>query len=112
MSTTILQNQFKEKAKTFLNHKLILGSVSHYYKSSFRKPQIDRAKLIFGQFLTAYKSYPVGQLALLIKRHEDLIMAIIPIPGTPSYNTSVEIATQLITEASNIIDALNLTEYV
>jgi hypothetical protein len=112
MAEILKETEFREKAKTFLNHKLILANVSHYYKCSFKKPQIDRIKLVFSAFLQVPKTYPLGQLALLIKRHEDLIINIIPIPGTPAYESSKNTAEYLIQKSGEIIDRLNLNELI
>lgn len=111
MAEILKETEFRQKAKTFLNHKIILGNVSHYYKS-IKKNEVARLKLVFGPFLLVPKTYPLGQLALLIKRHEDLITALIPIPGNVAYETSMATATELIEKAGTIIDRLQLTELI
>lgn len=112
MITAYAQKTFIANAKRFLNHKIILGDKSHYFKCSFKKQPLDRVKLIFGKMLAPLASFPVGQWAIYIKRHEDLLQAILPIPGMPAYESSLKTLNELITEANNIIDALSLQDLV
>lgn len=112
MITAHAQKTFIENVKRFLNHKIILGQKSHYFQCSFKKQPLDRVKMIFGKMLTINTNFPVGQWALYVKRHEDLLQAILPVPGNPAYESSLNTLTELVREANNIIDALNLHDLV
>jgi Ni,Fe-hydrogenase I large subunit len=103
---------FAEKVKRFLNHKRKLATVSHYYKASFIAQRIQQLNQVFGDFLAHPKTYPVGQLAIKVKKYEDLLMAVLPVPNNPSYESSLHAAKELITEAHEILKQLNLTDYV
>jgi hypothetical protein len=103
---------FIASARRFLNHKIILGEKSHYYQCSFKKQPLDRTKQIFGPMLSPLVHVPVGHWAIYIKRHEELLMAILPVPGSSSYESSLKTAHDLVKQASEIIDALNLNDLV
>lgn len=108
----VLTKMFLADCKRYLQHKIILGNVSAYYKQPAIKPQLKRCALIFGDFLKNPSTYPVGQLALLIKRNEDLITILLPIPGNPSYQNSKALAEQIIKQSTDILETLNLTELI
>lgn len=99
------QRQFIEKTKTWVNHKIILSNKSNWYKSTFNKSSMHHVKSIFTPILN---NTNVCQLAIIIKRNESLLEAVLPIPNNPSYENSLLLLKQIIQEAENIIKTYNL----
>lgn len=109
MQHKIISNeQFKEKAKTWLNHKLILAKSSQWYKVHGMPTRIEHLKNIFFPFLSLPNQYSVCQLAVHIKKHEDLLFAVLPMPGNPSYENALAMLTNLIEKATEIIETNQL----
>jgi hypothetical protein len=87
--------QFIIKVKQFLNHKLILHAVFNI-----------RDK--FGTFLKFPNHYSTAQIAILIKRHENLLEIVLPIPQNPTYTTSLAALQTILHQAEQIIKIYNL----
>lgn len=102
------QEQFKSKTKTWINHKLILANTSNWYKAPFKKDAVTHIRAIFTLFIKFPKNYNAAQIAILVKKHETLLEAVLPIPNNPSYENSLVLLKTLITEAENIIKTLNI----
>jgi hypothetical protein len=102
--------QFTEKARTWLNNKIILSQKSHWYNLRERNVAIYQVKSVFSSFLSFPTSYNTAQLALHIKRNEDLLLLILPNPHNPSYNNALSTLSDLIEYAGKIITENNLQE--
>jgi len=103
------QAEFLSKARTWINHKLILSNSSHWYKTKGIKEAVIYVRGHFADFLNTKANYSAGQLAILIKRHEGHLETMLPIPNNPSYENSLLLLKQLIAEAETIINTYNLT---
>src|SRR5574343_795305 len=101
---------FISDCKRYLQHKAILGDVSDLYKVPAMRAQLQRAALIFGAFIKNPATFPIGQIALLVQRNRDLIEILLPIPGSPSFESSKLLAEKIIKESAEIIDALNIND--
>jgi hypothetical protein len=102
--------EFKEKAKAWIHHKLILAKNSEWYAVNPRKDAVFHVGNIFNAFLQFPKNYQVAQLALQIKKHEDLLMVILPIPNNPAYENTVSTLHDLLLKAWQIIEENNLQQ--
>lgn len=103
------QSQFTQKAKTWLNHKIVLSRSSNWYKIPYRKMAVVKVQDNFTGFLIHTANYSVFQLAILLKRNEALLETILPIPSNPSYENSYQLLKTLLAEAESIINTYNLT---
>lgn len=96
---------FLLKAKSWINNKLILSQKSDWYKKDSRRSSaIAHVKEKFATFLLYPTTYSVHQLALLFKRHEDLLMTILPVPNNPGYETAFKALVDLLKFAHDIIE--------
>lgn len=102
--------QFTNTLKNWIYHKLILSEKSKAYQEDQKKRNAAinlRSK--FTNFLNYPNKYSVGQLAIMIKRYEGLLEAVLPIPNNPTYETSLVTLQQLIKQAQIFINHYNLT---
>lgn len=99
---------FKIRAKQWINNKLILANTSTWYKQAPRKDAILHVKNLFGTFLNFPSNYSIAQLAIQLKRHEDLLLVILPIPHNPSYEKAFNTLSELMAFATEFIDNNNL----
>lgn len=105
---SISNEQFREKAKNWINHKIILSQKSDWYKVKNRRDAVFHIKNIFSSFLQFPSKYNLAQLALQLKKHEDILMIALPVPGNPSYETAFNSLTDLLNKANEIINEHNL----
>ena len=102
--------QFTITLKNWINHKLILSEKSKAYQEDKKKKNAAiNVRIKFTNFLNYPSKYSVGQLAIMIKRHEDLFAAILPIPQNPTFESSLNTLNSLIEQANQIIKHYNLT---
>jgi len=100
---------FVISCKNWIYHKIVLSAVSKSYQEDKKKKSaIFHIQNKFGGFLKFPNNYSTGQIAILIKRHEDLLQAILPIPQNPTYETSLAALQLLIKQAETIIKIYNL----
>lgn len=104
----VSEEQFRQKAKTWLNHKLILSKSSQWYKNPRIFSAVEHVRAIFNNFLLSPGKYNVCELAIKIKKHEDILMAVLPMPGNPSYDNAFAALTQLIRYSSELIKQQHL----
>lgn len=103
------EESFKLKAKAWLNNKFILAEKSQSYKVAPRKDAVIHAKNLFADFLRfPAEKYSVAQLAVLLKRHEDLLLSIMPIPQNPSYEKAFNALSEILNYANNLINQKQL----
>ena len=102
------QETFKIRAKQWINNKLILANNSQWYKCTPRKDAVLHVRNIFSTFLNFPSNYSIAQLAIQLKRHEDLLMIIMPIPNNPSYETALKSLSELMLFATEFIEQNNL----
>lgn len=96
--------EFKDTSRKWINHKLILAEKSRdWYNEPARRAAMFFLKNKFSTFLQFPGSYNAAQLALFIKRHEDILMLALPIPNNPSYDTAFTQLTQLLKKSAEII---------
>lgn len=96
-------------AKNWIYHKVILSNVSKAYQEDKKKKSaMHHIQNKFGAFLKFPNNYSTGQIAILIKRHEDLLQAILPIPQNPTYESSLAALQLLIKQAETIIKIYGL----
>ena len=98
---------FNKTAVRWINHKLILSNCCLHYNDI--KAKVHHVRVKFYEPLHTKGKFSVQRLALLIKRNEQLLEAILPAPGNPSYESAKATLTTLIQEAENIIKHFNLT---
>lgn len=101
--------KFVISCKNWIYHKVILSNVSRAYNDDkAKKHAMLHIQNKFGGFLKFPNNYSTGQIALLIKRHENLLEAILPIPQNPTYESSLAALQLLIKQAETIIKIYNL----
>lgn len=102
--------QFVNQLRNWLNHKIILSRKSEaYIQDKKRKNAAINLTIKFSNFLNYPRNYSVGQLAIMIKRHEDLLASCLPIPQNPAYETSLATLEKLIDQAQKFINQYNLS---
>lgn len=102
--------QFANTLKNWIYHKLILAEKSAAYNQDKKKKNAaNNLRIHFTNFLNYPNKYSVGQLAIMIKRYEGLLEAVLPIPQNPTYETSLATLHQLIKQAQIFINHYNLT---
>jgi hypothetical protein len=103
--------QFVIQTKNWIFQKLLIASKSK--SEEYKRPEFVSALFHvngkFGKFLKYPNQYSVGQLAILIKRHQELLEAILPIPSNTNYEKSLAALTKLIQESEQIINHYHLT---
>lgn len=104
--------EFKTKARAWINHKLILANNSEWYRPQARKDAIFHVKNLFSAFLQFPVQYNEAQLALQIKKHEDLLMNVLPVPNNPAYNTAFSTLADLLKKSTEILIQHNLQSLV
>ncbi len=104
--------EFLIKAKNWINHKIILSQKSTWYNRQPRKDAICHIKNIFSSFLQYPLQYNVSQLAIQVKRHEELLMAVLPIPQNPTYQNAFNGLSQVLLKATEIIQQNNLQSLI
>jgi len=105
------QQEFREKAKNWLNNKIILSEKSpEWYKD--KTSALICIKHQFSSFLSFTQNYSVGDLALKIKRNEDLLFMLLPNPHNYSYNKALLTLNELLEYATDFVNSHNLQNLV
>ena len=94
---------FKMKFKKWLNHKLILSQKSQWYRQKRLQDAVQHVNNIFGTFLLYPSNYNVFQLAMQVRKHEDLLMVLLPIPNNPTYESAFNTLAELLMHAEELV---------
>lgn len=100
---------FLTKTKEWINNKIILSNTSQWYKTDAkRRSAIIHIQDKFATFLQFPAKFSVHQLAILLKRHEDLLLTVLPIPNNPSYEQAFNGLVKILKYATDIIEDKDL----
>lgn len=103
---------FKANTKKWINHKFMIAHNSTWYKQARQSAAIANIRERFNAFLLYPTSFSAHNLAVLLKRHEDLLLTILPIPKNPSYEQAFNSLAAILKQANDIIEANNLKHMV
>ena len=105
--------KFLIRSRQWINNKLILANTSDWYKKDARRSSaIANVKDRFQGFLTYPSNFSINNLAVLLKRHEDLLLTIMPIPNNPSYQTAFNKLSEILKYATDIVTDQNLQHMI
>lgn len=104
--------KFIIRTRQWLNHKFQLALHSEWYKQPRQKAAVANVKDRFSAFLMYPNNFSVHHLAVLIKRHEDLLLTLMPIPKNPSYEQAFNSLAQIMEYANTIINNNQLRQMV
>lgn len=94
--------EFKTKTKKWLNHKLILAKKSNWYKQEKIRHIVQYTQNIFNTFLMYPNEYNAYQLAMQLRKHENLLMGLLPVPKNPTYHSAFNALAEILQHAEQL----------
>ena len=97
------ESEYKITVKKWINHKLLLSRSSVWYKVPYRAKAVKQLRNAFNEFLLNDRLFTIQKLAQRLLNNEDILSFALPVPGNPSYESSLRILNEIIKFSKAII---------
>ncbi len=95
--------EYRKSLKKWVRHKIKLAGCSTAYLEPEKQTAMKQLKNAFNRFLLNDKFFTVQQIARRLINNEEILNTVLPIPGNPSYESSLRLLQDLLQYSKNII---------